>query len=148
MTGTALTRQSSRRPSSRQMPKGKSSVNIISCAAFPFKHPRDNDEGMDTMKSILEEFACGNISPEPRFFKRDSRYGRAMEMLSDSEEKLLVALSGDEKETFKAFSDAQAEINLLSGIDKFMYGYRLGVLMTIEVYTGRDDLMAGKEVSL
>ena len=99
------------------------------------------------MKSILEEFACGNICPEPRFFKRDSRYGRAMEMLSDSEEKLLAVLSENEKETFKAFSGAQAEIDLLSGIDRFMYGYRLGVLMTIEVYAGRDDLIAGREAS-
>ena len=37
MTGTVLTRQSSRRPSSRQMPKGKSSVNIIPFAVKPFK---------------------------------------------------------------------------------------------------------------
>ncbi len=27
------------------------------------------------MSSILEEFAYGNISPEVRFFKRDSEYG-------------------------------------------------------------------------
>ena len=89
------------------------------------------------MKSILEEFACGNISPEPRFFKRDSHYGLTMKILSDSEEKLLSVLDGDLKETLKQFSEAQAEISILSGVDRFIYGYRLGVLMTMEVFNGK-----------
>ena len=97
------------------------------------------------MKSILEEFARGNISPEPRFFKRDSHYGHTMKILSDSEEKLLSLLDGELKDTFKQFSDAQAEISLLSGIDRFIYGYRLGVLMTMEVFNGKDGLIVGGE---
>ncbi len=96
------------------------------------------------MSSILEEFACGNISPEPRFFKQDSHYGRTMQKLADSEEKLLAALSGEQKETFEKLTDARTEINLLSGIDRFIYGYRLGVLMTMEVFEGKEDLIAGK----
>jgi len=97
------------------------------------------------MKSILEEFAYGNISPEPRFFKKDSHYGRTMKILSDSEEKLLSVLDGELKDTLKKFSEAQAEISLLSGVDRFMYGYRLGVLMTMEVFNSKDDLIVGSE---
>ena len=97
------------------------------------------------MKSILEEFAYGNISPQPRFFKKDSHYGRTMKTLSDSEEKLLSVLDGELKDTLKQFSDAQAEISLLSGVDRFVYGYRLGVLMTMEVFSGKDDLIVGSE---
>ena len=92
------------------------------------------------MKSILEEFAYGNISPEPRSFKRDSAYGRAMDTLVHSEGKLLNALSGESKETLEKLIDAQMEVNLLSGIDRFVCGYRLGVLMTTEVYAGKDAL--------
>jgi hypothetical protein len=99
------------------------------------------------MKSLLEEFAQGNILPEPRFFKRDSHYGRTMEILSMSEEKLLMELDGELKENLKQFSEAQAEISLLSGIDRFIYGYRLGVLMTMEVFNGKDDLVLGGEDS-
>ena len=97
------------------------------------------------MKSILEHFAYGNISPEPRTFKRDSHYGRTMKILSDSEEKLLSLLDGELKDTLKQFSDAQAEISLLSGVDRFMYGYKLGVLMTMEVFNGKGDLIIGGE---
>ena len=97
------------------------------------------------MKSILEHFAYGNISPELRTFKRDSHYGRTMKILSDSEEKLLSLLDGELKDTLKQFSDAQAEISLLSGVDRFMYGYKLGVLMTMEVFNGKGDLIIGGE---
>ena len=98
------------------------------------------------MKSILEEFAYGNISPEPRFFKRGSHYGQTMKTLSDSEEKLLSMLDGELKETLKQLIDAQAEISILSGVDRFIYGYRLGVLMTMEVFSGKEDLIIGGEV--
>ena len=100
------------------------------------------------MKSILEEFARGNISPNVGTFKRDSHFGRTMQTLAESEEKLLSVLDGEAKETLKQFSDAQAEINLLSGIDKFIYGYRLGVLMTTEVYNCREDAIFGAEDGL
>jgi len=97
------------------------------------------------MKSILEEFAYGNISPEPRFFKNNTHYGRTMKILSDSEEKLLSVLDGELKETLKKLTDAQAEISILSGVDRFMYGYRLGVLMTMEVFNGKESLIVGGE---
>ena len=97
------------------------------------------------MKSILEEFAYGNISPEPRFFKNNTHYGRTMKILSDSEEKLLSVLDGESKETLKKLTDAQAEISILSGVDRFMYGYRLGVLMTMEVFNGKENLIVGGE---
>ena len=97
------------------------------------------------MKSILEEFAYGNISPETRFFEKNSHYGRTMKILSDSEEKLMSILDGELKETLQKFSNAQAEINLLSNVDRFIYGYRLGVLMTMEVFNGKEDLVVGGE---
>ena len=95
----------------------------------------------DFMQSILEAFAQGNISPESRFFESGSHYGHTIEVLSDCEEKLLWSLNEHDKKVFKEFCEAQTEINLLSGIDKFIYGYRLGVLMTMEVFNGKNDLV-------
>ena len=97
------------------------------------------------MKSILEEFARGNISPEPRFFKKDSHYGCTLEIMCSSQEKLLSALDEDLKETLEQFSDAQAKLSVLSDVDRFIYGYRLGVLMTMEVFNGKDSLVVGKD---
>ncbi|MCE5234719.1 MAG: DUF6809 family protein [Clostridiaceae bacterium] len=90
------------------------------------------------MRSVLTLLAEGKLTLEPRFFKAGSQYGHIMEALSESEDKLLVALKADERKLFEAFSEAQTEMNRLSGIDRFVYGYRLGVLMTIEVFLGAD----------
>jgi hypothetical protein len=56
-------------------------------------------------------------------------------VLSNSEQKFLAALDGELKEMFDQYSDAQAEISLLSDVDRFVYGYRLGML---------DSLIAGE----
>ena len=99
------------------------------------------------MTSILEEFARGNISPEPRFFKRDSNYGRTMQKLTDCEKRLLDALDGELKQDFTTYIAAQSEISLLSGIDRFMNGYQLGVLLTMDVFNNKDNLFVGGDVS-
>lgn len=83
------------------------------------------------MKSILKEFSGEYFSSEPRFFKPDFQYGRVLKTLSDSKEKLSSALRG--KLMVETFIEAQAELNLLSCTKRFIYGYRLGVLMTIDV---------------
>ncbi len=37
--------------------------------------------------------------------------------------------------------NAQAELQSLEGIDRFVRGYKLGVLMTLEALTDVDDLL-------
>ena len=44
------------------------------------------------MARILEEFAYGNVSPEARFFRKDSRYGRAIELTARIERELMARL--------------------------------------------------------
>ena len=95
------------------------------------------------LSSILEEFARGNISPEPRFFKKDSHYGHTMKTLSDNEKALLDALDGDLKEKLAAYIDAQGEISVLSGVERFKYGYSLGVLMTVAALNNMENLLIG-----
>jgi len=92
------------------------------------------------MKSILEEFAQGNISPEPRFLK-NSEYEKAVNALSEAEKKLYNLLDDNGRELLNALIDAQGKVNHLANTDKFIYGYRLGVLMTMEVFDGKADLL-------
>lgn len=97
------------------------------------------------MKSILEEFANDNILPGSRYFKQNSEYGKAIKKAADLEDTLGGLLNENERKLLDEFSSAQAEVSRLSSVDKFIYGYRLGVLMTMEVFTGRDDLVVGGE---
>ena len=95
------------------------------------------------MRSILEEFAYGNISPETQSFKSNSRYGRAMEAICKNEEQLLAMLNDEEKIVFQNFIDAQGEVNSLTAVKNLVYGYKLGVLMTAEAFVTGGDLVAG-----
>ena len=96
------------------------------------------------MKSILEEFAYGNISPEAQYFKRNSAYGEAMSAVSSNEEKLYAKLNGEEKDLFQKYVDAQGEVNQLTAVKNLIYGYKLGVLMTAEAFITSGDLIAGE----
>jgi len=100
-------------------------------------------KGQNTMKSILEEFAQGNISPEPRFLEHNSEYEKAVNALSEAEKKLYNLLDDNGRELLNALIDAQGKVNHLANTDKFIYGYRLGVLMTMEVFEGKADLLNG-----
>ena len=81
----------------------------------------------------------GNISPNLGSFKKDSHYGRVMKTLSYTETELLSVLDGEVKETFQQYIKACAESGELTEVDRFICGYRLGVLMTMEVFCGRED---------
>jgi len=96
------------------------------------------------MRSILEEFAYGNISPENQSFKRNSPYGEALGAVSGNEEKLLGILDGEEKILFQKYVDAQGEVNQLTAVKNLIYGYKLGVLMTAEAFLTSGEIIAGE----
>ncbi len=97
------------------------------------------------MASILEEFAYGNISPEVQFFKKDSAFGKAMELVSRNEQKLIDRLGAEDKEIFQKYIDAQGEVNQLTAVKNLIYGYKLGLIMTAEAFIGKHDLIAGED---
>lgn len=92
------------------------------------------------MTSILEEFAYGNLSPEARSFDRNSEYGEVLRILTRNEEYLQERLNEEEKILFEKYIDAQDELSRLTAVGNLIYGYKLGVTMTAEVFVGMDDL--------
>ncbi len=97
------------------------------------------------MRSILEEFAYGNVSPEVQFFDKNSKYGRVLELVANIEQKLLDRLGTDDKDLFEKYVDAQGEANQLTEVKNLIYGYKLGLIMTAETFIGIDDLYVGGE---
>lgn len=97
-------------------------------------------KGWLAMSSILEEFAYGNISPGEQFYKHDSEYGKAMDLLTRYEEKLFLILSEDEKKLFQKYINAQGDVNRLTAVNNFICGYKLGLVMTAEAFVGMYDL--------
>lgn len=97
------------------------------------------------MINILEELANDNLHPNSRYYRRNTEFDRATKQVADTENALRTVLGEPEKRLLDAYSKAQDEIGYLSRTDKFIYGYRLGVLMTMEVFRTSDELVTGGE---
>lgn len=93
------------------------------------------------MDDILKALASGNLLTGPRFFDKNSDYGKAMQEISKLEHALEQSLSEPDRRLLERLEEAQLEVNTLSGTDRFLYGFRLGALMIIELFAGRDDLV-------
>jgi len=93
------------------------------------------------MRSILEEFALGNISSD---IPISSRYRQALHAVCDNEVKLSSKLTNEEKPSLQKFADAHCELNRLTAEENFIYGYKLGLLMTAEAFISYNELFGGK----
>jgi len=85
------------------------------------------------MRDILKQLYYGNISPFEKSFNRDSEYGKAIKIASETEEKLLALLNETEKERLQTFSDAHGNMSRIVIADSFVDGFCLGMRIAIEV---------------
>ena len=82
---------------------------------------------------ILEELYIGNVRPGERRFKRNSQYARALAAVADAEEAVLSTLNEEQKKLFEAFVDAQREVTVLTDAETFIYSFRLGAKIALDV---------------
>ncbi len=95
------------------------------------------------MKSILEELCNGSIHPNDRSFKRGSEYDQAANSFVEASEKFCSMLG---KAQIKAYEDVQAahhKVNYLELTDRFIYGFRMGLMIAMEVSNTSDDFIVG-----
>ncbi len=95
------------------------------------------------MKSILEELYYGNLHPGRRCFKPGSKYGQAANAYEEASDKFCSTL--DESQ-IKAYEDVQTAYDKMVDLDltdKFIYGFRMGLLIAMEVCNTSDDFIAG-----
>ena len=97
------------------------------------------------MKNILHEFARRVLSDDKGTINTKSPYDCTIDDLGAMEEKLMSSLEDDLKITFRKFVVTQAQAELKTGIDRFIQGYRLGVLLTMEVMNNKDKLFSDGE---
>ena len=93
------------------------------------------------MGKILEAIATDHLGVEPVIYEGDSKFNRARNRYCTLGEKLMAKLNEEERKMLDDYSAAQSEESVLYGIDRFVKGFRLGVLMMIEVISDEDDLI-------
>jgi len=82
---------------------------------------------------ILEQLNIGNVRPGERSFKRNSQYTQALATVADAEEAVLATLTEEQKKLFEAFIDAQREVTVLTDAETFIYSFRLGAKIALDV---------------
>ena len=90
---------------------------------------------------MIEELYFGNIDPNTQTYDRHSNFGKAMQVMSDTEEELLKLLEGKENQLFRDFVKAQSEINGITGVEKFIKGFKIGARIGLEIVSEDDSCL-------
>ncbi len=91
---------------------------------------------------ILKDLFWGNISPTERSIRPGSDYKKAITQIGDQINRLLEILTPEEKEQLEAIDSLRNNMAALAEEDMFIYGFRLGARMMLDVvgeYSGQFD---------
>ena len=84
---------------------------------------------------ILENLYLGDVRPSERSFKRNSQYAKALDEVVRAGDALTDTFTEKQKEMFEAYVTAQQEVNVLTDCETFIYAFRLGTKIMIDVLT-------------
>ncbi len=91
------------------------------------------------MKSILEELFYGNICPNSDCRSKDEQTKELMGYIADHHDNLLTMLSEKQKEVFEKFDDCWDELTDINEREIFVYAFKLGMRIAIEVLSSDTD---------
>ena len=84
---------------------------------------------------ILEELYIGSVRPGERMFKRNSQYAKALDETVKAGDALTDVLTPEQKALFEGYMTAQREVNVLTDCETFMYGFKVGAKIMLDVLT-------------
>ena len=85
------------------------------------------------MKYILEELFYGNVCPNTECRSNGKYTKQLMEYIADHHSVLNETLTDKQKEIFEKFNDCYDELTDINEREIFVYAFRLGARIAIEV---------------
>ena len=85
------------------------------------------------MRTILEELFYGNICPNTDCRCQDVETKRLMGYIADHHDNLQATLAEEQKEILEKFDDCYAELTDINEREIFVYAFRLGARIMLEV---------------
>lgn len=85
------------------------------------------------MRSILEELFYGNICPNTDCRNQDKETQELIRYLADHHSTLVGELTDKQKEILEKFDDCYSELTDINEREIFIYAFRLGMRIAIEV---------------
>ena len=92
------------------------------------------------MKTILEQLFDGNIYPDELIISRDPEYRPLNKKISATMETWKKKLSEDDFKQLEDLLDLRSQSSSMHATASFMYGFKLGAAIMIEVLTGKEEL--------
>lgn len=89
--------------------------------------------------SILENFYYGKCNPSERIKSKDTEFELVSQRIADAEEALKTKLPEQDYKLIEELSDLQDVLILLSA-SAYIEGYKMGALIMIEVFDGKEGL--------
>ena len=90
------------------------------------------------MKSILEELFYGNICPNTDCRGNDEQTKELMVYIADHRNALKGELTDKQKEILEKFDDCWNELTDINEREIFVYAFKLGARIAIEVLSGKE----------
>ena len=91
------------------------------------------------MRSILEELFYGNVCPNTECRSKDEQTKQLMGYIADHHSALNETLTDKQKELFEKFNDCYDELTDINEREIFIYAFRLGARISIEVLLPTTD---------
>ena len=91
------------------------------------------------MKSIREELWYGNICPETDSRITTQERKKLMEYIGRHHDRLLTTMTDDKKEILEKFDDCWNEYVSLSEKSIFVYAFKLGARLAIEIMSSAKE---------
>ena len=82
---------------------------------------------------ILEDLYTGNVRPGERSFRQNGQYKQALAQAVESGDALSKSLTEEQKKLFEEYMDAQREVNILTDCETFIYAFKLGAKLILDI---------------
>ncbi|WP_043891000.1 DUF6809 family protein [Paenibacillus sp. Aloe-11] len=91
--------------------------------------------------SILENFYYGKCNPSERINSKDTEFELVSQRIADAEEVLKTKLLEQDYKLIEELSDLQDVLISLLSASAYIEGYKMGALMMIEVFDGKEGII-------
>ena len=92
------------------------------------------------MKSVLEELFYGNVCPNTDCRSNTKETKELMGYVADHHDALMAEMNDNQRETFEKFDDCWDELTYINEREIFVYAFKLGMRIAIEVMLSDTDL--------
>ncbi|MBQ6019132.1 MAG: hypothetical protein IJL26_03035, partial [Clostridia bacterium] len=87
---------------------------------------------------LIENLFFGNIDPQARVVKTGSRADKLRIFITDHLPEIENTLPDEQRGVLDKILDAQGELDIISELDSFILGFRLGAAFTYDTFVNTD----------